>query len=91
MAGVSIAAFMASNSSYRNIRFRFHGALGASYINYFLLPICAPFTLGFGSRRTPRTNNRDYVFGNAALRHDYEPGSEGNPVRFTACTSRRTA
>jgi uncharacterized membrane protein YjgN (DUF898 family) len=57
--------FMASNSSYRNIRFRFHGALGASYINYFLLPICAPFTLGLLAPYTAY-KQRDYVFGNAA-------------------------
>ena len=57
--------FMASNSSYRNIHFRFHGTLGMSYINYFLLPICSPFTLGLLAPYTA-FKQRDYVFGNAA-------------------------
>lgn len=57
--------FMASNSSYRNIRFRFHGTLGMSYIHYFLLPICTPFTLGLLAPYTA-FKQRDYVFGNAA-------------------------
>ena len=57
--------FMASNSSYRNIRFSFHGTLGMSYINYFLLPICSPFTLGLLGPYTA-FKQRDYVFGNAA-------------------------
>jgi uncharacterized membrane protein YjgN (DUF898 family) len=57
--------FMASNSSYRNIRFRFHGTLGMSYIHYFLLPICSPFTLGLLAPYTA-FKQRDYVFGNAA-------------------------
>ncbi len=38
--------FMASNSSYRNIRFRFHGKLGASYVEYFLFPILILFSGG---------------------------------------------
>jgi uncharacterized membrane protein YjgN (DUF898 family) len=57
--------FMAFNSSYRNVRFRFHGAIGASYINYFLLPACVPFTLGLLAPYTAY-KQRDYVFGNAA-------------------------
>jgi uncharacterized membrane protein YjgN (DUF898 family) len=57
--------FMASNSSYRNIRFRFHGTLGASYINYFLMPACVPFTLGLLAPYSA-FKQRDYVFGNAA-------------------------
>jgi uncharacterized membrane protein YjgN (DUF898 family) len=38
--------FMASNSSYRNIRFRFHGSLKQSYIEYFLFPILIFLTGG---------------------------------------------
>jgi uncharacterized membrane protein YjgN (DUF898 family) len=38
--------FMASNSSYRNIRFRFHGSLKQSYIEYFLFPLLIFFTGG---------------------------------------------
>ena len=38
--------FMATNSSYRNIRFRFHGKLRASYVEYFLFPILILFSGG---------------------------------------------
>jgi uncharacterized membrane protein YjgN (DUF898 family) len=57
--------FMASNSSYRNLRFRFHGSLGQAYIYYFLLPACTPFTLGLLAPYTA-FKQRDYVFNNAA-------------------------
>lgn len=58
--------FLAANSAYRNIRFRFHGTLGQSYVNYMLLPALTPFTLGllfpYATFR-----QRQYLFGNAAL------------------------
>jgi uncharacterized membrane protein YjgN (DUF898 family) len=38
--------FMASNSSYRNIRFRFHGTLKQSYIEYLFYPILILVTGG---------------------------------------------
>ncbi|MBC8412606.1 MAG: DUF898 domain-containing protein [Nitrospira sp.] len=38
--------FYAYNSTYRNIRFRFHGTLTESYKTYLFLPILIPFTLG---------------------------------------------
>ncbi|MCB2180503.1 MAG: DUF898 family protein [Desulfobulbaceae bacterium] len=38
--------FKAHNSAYRNIRFRFLGTLGESYITFLLLPILTPLTLG---------------------------------------------
>ncbi len=38
--------FMASNSSYRNIRFRFHGSLRQTYIEYFFYPILIVVTGG---------------------------------------------
>lgn len=38
--------FLAHNSSYRNIRFRFHGNLTDSYIHYALLPLLTVPTLG---------------------------------------------
>jgi uncharacterized membrane protein YjgN (DUF898 family) len=57
--------FMASNTSYRNIRFRFHGTLGGAYRNYLLWPIGIMVSLGF---LTPRAlfNQRAYMYGNAA-------------------------
>lgn len=58
--------FLAANSAYRNIRFRFRGTLGQSYFNYMLLPALTPFTLGllfpYATFR-----QRQYLFGNAAL------------------------
>lgn len=38
--------FFAHNTSYRNLRCRFHGGLGECYRIYLLLPILIPFTLG---------------------------------------------
>lgn len=38
--------FLAANSAYRNIRFRFHGTLRESYTSYFGLNLLLPFTLG---------------------------------------------
>ncbi len=38
--------FKAHNSAWRNIRFRFLGDLGDSYLVYLLFPIALPFTLG---------------------------------------------
>lgn len=58
--------FTAYNSAYRNIRFRFHGTLGQSYLSYFLLPLLTPFTLGLLVPYV-RLRQRQYVFGNAAL------------------------
>jgi uncharacterized membrane protein YjgN (DUF898 family) len=37
--------FKAVNSSYRNLRFRFHGTKTESYVAYFWLALAAPFTL----------------------------------------------
>lgn len=58
--------FTAYNSAYRNIRFGFHGTLGQSYVNYFLLPLLTPLTLGLLVPYV-RWRQRQYVFGNAAL------------------------
>jgi uncharacterized membrane protein YjgN (DUF898 family) len=38
--------FRAHNSAYRNLRFRFHGELGDSYVNYLWMNLLIPFTLG---------------------------------------------
>lgn len=38
--------FFAYNSSYKNIRFSFHGTSGDSYITYLLIPLGIVFTLG---------------------------------------------
>jgi uncharacterized membrane protein YjgN (DUF898 family) len=38
--------FFAHNSTYRNIRMRFRGTLGESYLIYLLTPILIPLTLG---------------------------------------------
>ncbi len=38
--------FFSRNSVYRNIRFRFLGALGSSYRVYLLIPLLIPFTMG---------------------------------------------
>jgi len=38
--------FLAHNSSFRNIRFRFCGTLGDSYITYLFIPLLLPLTLG---------------------------------------------
>jgi uncharacterized membrane protein YjgN (DUF898 family) len=57
--------FTASNSAWRNIRFRFHGSLREAYINYMLLPILTPFTLGILFPYV-MFRQRKHVFGNAA-------------------------
>lgn len=38
--------FFTRNTVYRNIRFGFHGSLGACYTTYLGLPLLIPFTLG---------------------------------------------
>ncbi len=38
--------FFTHNSSYRNIRFRFTGSLGQSYVRYLLVPLVSPLTMG---------------------------------------------
>jgi uncharacterized membrane protein YjgN (DUF898 family) len=57
--------FMASNSSYRNIRFRFHGTVGDSYTNHMLRPILTNVTLGFMTP-TMLKGQREYLFDNVA-------------------------
>jgi uncharacterized membrane protein YjgN (DUF898 family) len=57
--------FMASNSSYRNIRFRFHGTMGESYTNHMLRPILTNVTLGFMAPAMLK-GQREYLFDNAA-------------------------
>ena len=57
--------FLAANSSYRGIRFRFHGTLGESYLIYAGLPLLVFFTLGL---IIPYIifRQRKYLFGHAA-------------------------
>lgn len=38
--------FNAVNSSYRNLRFQFHGSLKESYTTYLIIPLLIPLTLG---------------------------------------------
>jgi uncharacterized membrane protein YjgN (DUF898 family) len=57
--------FMASNSSYRNIRFRFHGTVGDSYTNHMLRPILTNVTLGFMAPAMLK-GQREYLFDNVA-------------------------
>jgi uncharacterized membrane protein YjgN (DUF898 family) len=57
--------FMASNSSYRNIRFRFHGTMGESYTNHMLRPILTNITLGFMAPAMLK-GQREYLFDNVA-------------------------
>ncbi|MEW5744233.1 MAG: YjgN family protein [Nitrospirota bacterium] len=57
--------FFTHNSAYRNIRFRFSGTLGESYMTYMLIPLLIPFTAGlifpyWAFRR------KSYFFGNLA-------------------------
>ncbi len=40
------ARFLAANSAYRNIRFRFNGSLGGAYAAYLGWPLLVPLTLG---------------------------------------------
>jgi uncharacterized membrane protein YjgN (DUF898 family) len=57
--------FMASNSSYRNIRFRFHGTVGDGYTNHMLRPILTNVTLGFMAPAMLK-GQREYLFDNVA-------------------------
>jgi uncharacterized membrane protein YjgN (DUF898 family) len=57
--------FMASNSSYRNIRFRFHGTMNESYTNHMLRPILTNVTLGFMAPAMLK-GQREYLFDNVA-------------------------
>jgi uncharacterized membrane protein YjgN (DUF898 family) len=57
--------FMASNSSYRNIRFRFHGTVGEGYTNHMLRPILTQVTLGFMAPAMLK-GQREYLFDNVA-------------------------
>jgi uncharacterized membrane protein YjgN (DUF898 family) len=57
--------FMASNSSYRNIRFRFHGTVGEGYTNHMLRPILTNVTLGFMAPAMLK-GQREYLFDNVA-------------------------
>jgi uncharacterized membrane protein YjgN (DUF898 family) len=57
--------FMASNSSYRNIRFGFHGTVGDSYTNHMLRPILTNLTLGFMAPAMLK-GQREYLFDNVA-------------------------
>jgi uncharacterized membrane protein YjgN (DUF898 family) len=57
--------FTASNSAWRNIRFRFHGTLGQAYVSYLLLLLLLPFTLGILFPYV-MFRQRQHVFGNAA-------------------------
>lgn len=55
--------FKARNSQWRGLRFRFRGTLKGSYVNYLVLPLLLPFTLGllapfWACRR------QEYIFGN---------------------------
>ncbi len=58
--------FLAFNSSYRNIRFRFHGNLMDSYIHYALLPLLTIPTLGLAFPYIA-FRQRQWVLGNAAF------------------------
>jgi uncharacterized membrane protein YjgN (DUF898 family) len=77
LAGLAVAAafpylifqslrFLAHNSSYRNIRFRFHGNLTDSYIHYALLPLLTVPTLGIA---LPYINfrQRQWVFNHVSF------------------------
>jgi uncharacterized membrane protein YjgN (DUF898 family) len=57
--------FLALNSAYRNIRFRFHGNLTDSYIHYMLLNLLSVPTLGLVLPYVV-FRQRQWVFSNAA-------------------------
>jgi uncharacterized membrane protein YjgN (DUF898 family) len=57
--------FLALNSAYRNIRFRFHGNQTDSYIHYMLLPLLTVPTLGLILPYVT-FRQRQWVFNNAA-------------------------
>lgn len=69
--------FLAANSSWRNLRFRFHGTLGESYKIYMMLPLLTLPTLG---PIIPYIlfRHRQYLFGNAAY------GTTRNEFRATS-------
>jgi uncharacterized membrane protein YjgN (DUF898 family) len=69
--------FMASNSSYRNIRFRFHGKLGASYVEYFLFPLLI-FVTGGLIYPYIQFRQHSYLLNNAAY------GTSRNVYRGTS-------
>jgi uncharacterized membrane protein YjgN (DUF898 family) len=55
--------FKAVNSSYRNLRFRFHGTKTESYVAYFWLALSAPFTL-YLSVPYMMFKQKEYFFNN---------------------------
>jgi uncharacterized membrane protein YjgN (DUF898 family) len=58
--------FLAHNSSYRNIRFRFHGNLMDSYIHYALLPLLTVPTLGLALPYVT-FRQRHWIFNNVSF------------------------
>jgi uncharacterized membrane protein YjgN (DUF898 family) len=77
--------FLALNSAYRNIRFRFHGTLMDSYVHYALLPLLTVPTLGLAFPYVA-FRQRQWVLGNAAfgmLKNRFQ-GTSGSFYRIYA-------
>lgn len=64
--------FRLHNTSYRGLRFAFHGSTGAAYLNFLLLPLLSALTLGLlwplAQQRMARYTRENSTYGNEAFK-----------------------